>query len=100
MLKKASSIETLIQGSKLLYEIEQKALSLGKKQDRIKQKLECELENYVYIDSINFESKQIYCVRKNQLHHRKVKGRVTAVLAKEVGEDVCQWQIKISGENN
>ena len=80
--------------------IESQAQYLSQQQNLLIKSLQKDLERFVLIESINLETKQLFCINKKDTNPYRLRKRLMAILAKEVGSDACHWQIKISGEKN
>lgn len=74
--------------------------SLGEKQKQYKDLIQKDLEQWVIIDTMNFDTKQIFWrKKKGGLAHKLVR-KIKAVLMQHIGRQACDWQYKIVGEDN
>lgn len=90
----------LMSRSELIEGLEKKLVSLMEKQNTHIDAVQKDLQEFLVIDSMNFETKQLYWRKKKQIPAQKLVRKIRSVMAREFGKDACQWQYKISGEND
>lgn len=97
-MQKPLSASSLFEHSSLLSSLEKKVESLQSSQESDKKSLQALLGNCVKIESMNFETKELYWSKRDQQPTRKLIRLIKTSLIRHLGAIGCQWQCKLSGE--